>query len=179
MTHHTTGPRHTTATAALLVLTAQLAGCSGPDHQPEPQSASTTEPGIWNPCTIPDETLTHAGLDPTTEIPATPQRPDILLCNWRSDPAVWHHIVEITSTTIPLDTYKRLPTTGAYTDITIGGRTGIQYRPGDTTTQRRCDATFATTWGTITISTTTTGTPDDPCQRNTVTATTLSSGIPR
>ncbi|MBF6163131.1 DUF3558 family protein [Nocardia cyriacigeorgica] len=129
MTHHTTGPRHTTATTALLVLlTGLLAGCSGPDHRPAPQSASATELGVWNPCTIPDETLSRAGLDPTTGIPATPQRPDILLCNWRSDPTVWHHIVEITSTTIPLDTYKRLPTTGAYTDITIDGRTGIQYR---------------------------------------------------
>lgn len=173
MTHHTT------ASAVIIALTAALlAGCARPDHQP-PQPATTAELGIWNPCTIPDENLTRAGLDPTTEIPATQQRPDILLCNWRTDPAVWRHIVEITSTTIPLDTYKRFRTTGAYTNITIDNRTGIQYRPGNTTTQRRCDATLATSWGTITISTTTSGTPDDPCQSNTATATTLAPRIPR
>lgn len=137
----------------------------------------TPAPRPWDPCTsIPDHAFTAIGFDPATKTPPA-HAPGVITCTMQAIGDRGSHL-GITSTTATLGTFEQINSELGYTRLAVAGHDAIQYRPVDNDTQRECDITMATSWGTLTVAITIAKTGDVPCRHAARTATALALEIP-
>ncbi len=115
-----------------------VAGCAGdePIETAQPGTTAVTAPtssadpdaGLWDPCTLPDATLTAAGLNPATEEKdvAGVKFEDWKVCSWTDSKKTYTFGVFTTSHT--LDEVRQRPDYGDFVDAELGGKKALQYR---------------------------------------------------
>ncbi|TXG92401.1 DUF3558 domain-containing protein [Rhodococcus rhodnii] len=111
---------------AAALVTIGLVGTACGDSTSE-TADPTAAPGPWDPCTISDEALIRASLDPASEGPGSlaQGQPGWKSCEWEGpDVAV---IVSASSTTGP-DHFRNFPGNTDFQDVTVAGREGFTYR---------------------------------------------------
>ncbi|NLU84989.1 DUF3558 domain-containing protein [Rhodococcus sp. HNM0569] len=109
---------------ALVAIALGATGCSGDDPSDETTTSAAAEP--WDPCTISDEALVQAGLDPASEGPGlSAEAPGWKTCRWESNDI---SVILGASTTTGVDQFRDNPENIDFQDVTVAGRQGFTYR---------------------------------------------------
>ncbi|WP_137722791.1 DUF3558 domain-containing protein [Prescottella subtropica] len=163
--------------AGLLALT----GCSGTTvaGQAGTPTPADGEPAL-DPCTVPDDALRAAGVDPATEsrdIMGVKQ-PGWSLCRWRGP----DYFVTIFATGRPLDDILANDRFTDVTPVAVDGRDAVTVRESNDTRNEYCDVVFTTGTDTVMVKTTLLeGLPPagSPCPRAVRTAEVLTPHLSR
>ncbi|MFD4368457.1 DUF3558 family protein [Rhodococcus sp. NPDC058521] len=139
---------------ALIAASALLVGCGAADSVEQTAApaadGANKNPGLFEPCDIPDVALEAAGLDPATEdadffgVQATGWE----LCTWE---AGWYYLA-VLSTTHSFDEVKSNPNNLELTAVdSIPGRDAVTYRDKSDVNRETCDAAFPFEGGTLIV----------------------------
>ncbi|NLE80544.1 MAG: DUF3558 family protein [Rhodococcus sp.] len=99
------------------------AGCGDGENSDTPTTPAEAQP--WDPCTLSDEVLLAATLDPATEGPGlSAEPPGWKHCSWDN-----HDIGAIigASATAPAEQFRNDPRNFQFQDVVVGGREGFTY----------------------------------------------------
>lgn len=170
---------------ALIAASAMLVGCGAADSAEQsatPGTESTNKnPGLFEPCDIPDEALVAAGLDPATEDPDFfgVQATGWEACAWRGS---WYFIT-VLSTTHSFEEVKTNPNNVEVVEVdTVAGRDAVTYRDKSDVQREVCDVAFASSAGAVVVRSHKRGTKeaeDDLCALAVRTANTLDRELPQ
>jgi len=126
-----------------------VVGCGSQTVEGSPTAA--TQPGqpLFDPCTLPDEALVAAGVDPATE------DPDFFgvrmqgwnLCKWSAST----YFLGVAATNIPIESVRKNPRNTAITPVTIGTRDAFSYREATPDNDEYCDVAFQSTDGAVIV----------------------------
>ncbi|MEU2125382.1 DUF3558 domain-containing protein [Nocardia niwae] len=147
--------RRTTATvAALAGVVLAASGCeSGTNGTATPSTTidtSAATAALWDPCTqVSDQVLQKIGVSPSTRESGVSgvEEPGWKHCNWSSADfalGVW-------STIHSVDDFRRKEGNIEFTDISVGGRGGVQYRRAKDKHDEDCDLVFPASRGSLSI----------------------------
>lgn len=132
------------------VLAASLAACSSSDGATG-TAASTARPGgeLWNPCSLPTETVRAAGVNPATIESGIGgvEQSGWRICSW--DGAAYSITVYSTGRTVA--EFERKPGNTDFRDVTVAGRTGRQFRVQGGSTDLKCDYVFPAQQGVVQV----------------------------
>lgn len=154
------GRRTTTAVAVLAGALLAATGCNATNEgTANPTSgtneAATTE-ALWDPChQIGDDILAQIGVDPSTEddtISGVENVEGWKLCSWKDRPTRPNYSLGVWSTNHTIEESKKDPNNVDFTDITIAGRDGVQFRRADDNNDDVCYLSFPSGEQTIEIS---------------------------
>ncbi|MFF7943090.1 DUF3558 domain-containing protein [Nocardia gamkensis] len=147
--------RRTTATVAALAGVVLVAsGCdSGTSGTATPNTTTDTSAAtaaLWDPCTqVSDQVLQKIGVSPSTRESgvAGVEEPGWKHCNWSSADfalGVW-------STVHSVDDFRRKEGNIDFSDISVGGRSGVQYHRAKDKFGEDCDLVFPASHGALSI----------------------------
>lgn len=134
------GYRATTAVAILACALLAVTGCDVTHAEwltsPEKKTGKAANEASWDPCTqIDNDALVQAGVDPATRDNAIEDVHGVegwKLCSWHNRDVDWDHTLGVWSTTYTTDDFQvdnqDKPYLVDVTDISVAGRSGIQYR---------------------------------------------------
>ncbi|MEU5404879.1 DUF3558 domain-containing protein [Nocardia asteroides] len=138
------------AVTALVIAGVAVVGVAGCESgETSSRGATTTaKPALWNPCAeIPDEVLKAAGVDPGTEeagLGGVPQ-PGWEICGWSGR----EYSLTVYSTSKSVRDFEQKPGNIDFTDVTIAGRQGRQFKEQGDTRNLDCDAVFPAAQGVV------------------------------
>lgn len=114
------------AAALLTAVAFGATGCSSDESSDTPTTAAAAE--AWDPCTLSDETLREAGLDPTTQGKGSlgPGQPGWNSCEWKS--ADKTSVVMGASATATVEQFRNGPGNIDIQEVTVAGRPAITHR---------------------------------------------------
>ncbi|MEU4412067.1 DUF3558 domain-containing protein [Nocardia salmonicida] len=127
-----------------------LAGCStAVDGQPEASGAPLTKEQLFDPCTVSDSVLQAAGADPATkdDNPFSVPRADWKGCGWRAG----DFFISFLSSTYTISEYRTNDYYHDFQEVTVGGRSALQYQLGDKQPFDECGVVFDTSEGRIEV----------------------------
>jgi|UniRef100_UPI001C535E1C hypothetical protein len=166
---------------AVSVLTL-VAGCSG--DVTGTATADQAEP--FDPCTIPDDAIAAAGLDPATKSSITDGgyiTPGWDICSWDgSQENSWYSLSIFFSLVYTIEDVRTDTRYSEMTTLTVAGRESLRYKFGIVDLSETCDIAFQTEAGLIKISALKKGSQDlqgDMCDINTRHSEILSSTLPQ
>lgn len=150
-------------TAGVVVL--GVTGCDS--GEPSSQGATTTaKPVLWDPCTeISDAVLTEAGVDPSTEESgvAGVHQSGWEICGWSGD----EYALTVYTTGMSVADFEAKPGNTGFSDVTIAGRQGRQFKVEGDSRNLFCDVVFPTEQGVVQLgvgnSAIADGPLEDPC----------------
>jgi hypothetical protein len=182
--------QRTTATVAILagVLLA-VTGCDtiagGPVTPETTTDAVAATEALWDPCTqISDDVLRQVGVDPATRdntISGVENVKGWKLCSWHNKKSRWDYTLGVWSTTHTVEDLKGDANNVDFTNITVSGRPGTQFRKAHDAHNSVCYFGFPFSAGTIEISVFGSAASDadlDPCQTASTAAETLVHQFP-
>ncbi|OZC55421.1 DUF3558 domain-containing protein [Rhodococcus sp. 14-2470-1a] len=132
---------------------ALLVGCST-DITGDAIADSPTDQ-TFDPCTIPDSTITAAGLDPASKDSMADKgytTPGWTICGWEGpagDP--WYSFTVYFSETHTLEDVRGNPQNSDFSDVSIAGRTAVVYKVDIVDESDTCDVAFDTASGVATF----------------------------
>lgn len=152
-----------TTVAALAVLAAIILVGSGCDATTDGSAASVTttdEAGVaealWDPCTqIGDQLLRQVGVDPSTQdntISGVENVKGWKLCSWKDKAVRENYALGVWTTTHTIEESKEDVNNVDFSDITIAGRWGVQFRRASDTHNEKCYLSFPAIGQSIEIS---------------------------
>lgn len=120
-----TAKRGAAGTAAVLAMVGIAAtGCSSGESSDTPETPAVAQP--WDPCTLSDEALRNATLDPATEGPGLSADPrGRKSCGWEGKD---FDVIMSASTTLPVDDIRNGPGNIDFQDVTVAGRSAFTFR---------------------------------------------------
>ena len=143
------GARGATRLAWAVCIGCAVVGCGSQTVEGTPTAA--TQPGqpSFDPCTLPDQALVAAGVDPATE------DPDFFgvrmqgwnLCKWSDG---WYFL-GVAATTIPIEAVRENPRNTAITPVSVGTRDAFSYREATPDNYEYCDVAFQSTDGAVIV----------------------------
>lgn len=147
--------RRTTATVValagvVLVASGCDAGTNGTATPSTTTDISAATAALWDPCTqVSDQVLQKIGVSPSTRESgvAGVEEPGWKHCTWSGADfalGVW-------STIHSVDDFKRKEGNVGFTDISVGGRSGVQYRRAKDKFDEDCDLVFPASDGALSI----------------------------
>ncbi|MEU3009542.1 DUF3558 domain-containing protein [Nocardia asteroides] len=156
------------AVTALVIAGVAVVGVAGCESgETSSRGATTTaKPVLWNPCAeIPDDVLKAAGVDPGTEeagLAGVPQ-PGWEICGWMGP----EYSLTVYTTGKTAKAFEQMPGNKDFTDVSIAGRSGRQFKIEGDTRNMFCDVVFPTDQGVVQLgvnnSAIADGPLDDPC----------------
>ncbi|MGW6425801.1 DUF3558 domain-containing protein [Nocardia sp. NPDC055053] len=143
-----------------------LVGCDSGETSSK-GTTTTAKPVLWNPCTeISDDALRAAGVDPATEekgVAGIPQS-GWEICGWRGS----EYSLTVYTTAKTVAYFEQRPGNINFTDVTIAGRPGRQFKVQGDSRNLICDVVFPTDRGVVQLevgnSAIADGPLDDPCE---------------
>ncbi|MEU4600929.1 DUF3558 domain-containing protein [Nocardia sp. NPDC023988] len=156
--------------AGMAIVLAGLAvvGAAGCEEGKSTSKGTTTtaKPVLWNPCTeIPDALLTEVGVDPATEekgVAGVPQS-GWEVCGWDGP----EFALTVYTTDKQVSYFEQKPGNVDFTDVTIAGRQGRQFKVEGDTRNLWCDVVFPAEQGVVQLaignSAIADGPLEDPC----------------
>ncbi|MGW4330612.1 DUF3558 domain-containing protein [Nocardia sp. NPDC004573] len=126
--------------------------------------AASTATQLFDPCTgIPDTALTSAGLDPASKQVGVGgvKQPGWEICGWKGA----DFTLGVFSNGMSVAEFERKPGNVDFQDVTIGGRTGRQFRVDDAAKDQMCDALFPARQGLLQLTLVNKTTDQNPCER--------------
>ncbi|QNG19313.1 DUF3558 domain-containing protein [Rhodococcus triatomae] len=138
--------------AATIALAATLTACGEPSTENGAGGTLTTpnkNEGLFDPCSIPDDALAAAGLDPATEDAGFfgVQRTGWEVCGWTGS---WFFI-DVLSTSHTFDDVKNNPANTDLAPVDLPGREAVSFRHVSDDDAEVCDVAFPSSSGTITV----------------------------
>ncbi|MFD6108468.1 DUF3558 domain-containing protein [Nocardia salmonicida] len=127
-----------------------LTGCStAVDGQPEASGTPLTKEQLFDPCTVPDSVLQAAGADPASkdDNPFSVPRSDWKGCGWRAG----DFFISFLSSTYTIAEYRANDYYHDFQEVTVSGRSALQYQLGDKKPSDECGVVFDTTQGRIEV----------------------------
>ena len=124
------------------------AGCDGSGEPAAKGTTSAAGPALWNPCTeIPDASLTAAGVDPKTEEKGVGgvAQPGWEICGWTGA----NYSLTVYSTSKSVADFEQKDGNIDFTDVTIAGRKGRQFKEKGDTRNLDCDVVFPAAQGVV------------------------------
>lgn len=120
-----TAKRAAVGAAALLAMVGIAAtGCGGDKSADMPTTAAVAQP--WDPCTLSDEALRRAGLDPATEGPGlSADPPGSKSCGWEAED---FDVIMTASTTLPVEDIRNGIGNIDFQDVEVPDRSAFTYR---------------------------------------------------
>lgn len=106
--------------------------------------AATTE-ALWDPCQISTDVLTQIGVDASTKdttISGVEKVEGWELCSWKDKPKRSNYTIGVWSTTHSIEEIKDDRNNTAYQDVTVAGRSGIQFRKAHDDDKSECYLAF-------------------------------------
>ncbi|NLU82097.1 DUF3558 domain-containing protein [Rhodococcus sp. HNM0569] len=120
--------------AALLAVALGATGCSESGETDTPTTSTVAQP--WDPCTISDEALRRATLDPATEGPGlTADPPDQKSCGWENNDI--DVIVTSFASATPDQFHESLDNID-FQNVIVGGRQSVTFRQASDEPGRFC-----------------------------------------
>jgi len=157
-----------------------LAGCGSTsvEGQAETPAPAQGEPA-FDPCTIPDDALRAAGMDPTTESRDIlgVKQPGWSLCHWRGS----NQLMTVFATGRPLDEVRANERFTDFTPVDLDGRNAFTFREVSDTLNQYCDVVFSSGSDTVMIKSgyyTNQTPPEGPCPLSIRNAQVLAPSIP-
>ncbi|MGY1979957.1 DUF3558 domain-containing protein [Nocardia gipuzkoensis] len=148
------GQRTTATVAAIAGVVLVASGCeSGTNGTATPSTTvdtSAATAALWDPCTqVSDQLLEKIGVSPSTRESGVGgvEEPGWKHCNWSSADfalGVW-------STIHSVEDFKKKEGNIEFTDISVGNRTGVQYRRTKDKFDEDCDLVFPSSHGALSI----------------------------
>ncbi|WP_159845631.1 DUF3558 domain-containing protein [Nocardia sp. CY41] len=126
--------------------------------------AASTATQLFDPCTgIPDTALTSAGLDPASKQVGVGgvKQPGWEICGWKGA----DFTLGVFSNGMSVAEFERKPGNVDFQDVTIGGRTGRQFRVDDAAKDQMCDVLFPARQGLLQLTLVNKTTDQNPCER--------------
>ncbi|MEU5761975.1 DUF3558 domain-containing protein [Nocardia sp. NPDC047648] len=126
--------------------------------------AASTATQLFDPCTgIPDTALTSAGLDPASKQVGVGgvKQPGWEICGWKGA----DFTLGVFSNGMSVAEFERKPGNVDFQDVTIGGRTGRQFRVDDAAKDQMCDVLFPARQGLLQLTLVNKTTEQNPCER--------------
>ncbi|MFD4369279.1 DUF3558 domain-containing protein [Rhodococcus sp. NPDC058521] len=120
-----TGKRVWVGAAALCaVVTLGVAGCGDGESDETPTTPEAAQP--WDPCSLSDEALQAATLDPATEGPGfAAEPPGWKTCGWKTIDQIG---IKMSATaTVPVEQFRNDPRNFDFRDVTVGDRPAFTY----------------------------------------------------
>ncbi|MEV6134717.1 DUF3558 domain-containing protein [Nocardia sp. NPDC051990] len=154
------GRRTTAAVAVLAGALVVATGCGSTNGETAPPSSTSDKTAataaLWDPCTqITNETLRQVGVDPSTRsdtIAGVEKVEGWKLCSWKDKPTRSNYSLGVWSTTHTIDESKKDANNIDFTDVSIAGRDGVQFRRADDRNDEVCYLSFPSNRQTIEIS---------------------------
>lgn len=112
------------AAGAAAVLAIGATGCGGGEDSNTPTTPAVAQP--WDPCTLSDEALRRAGLDPVTEGPGPVEAPGEENCGWKTTGD--NSVIMTASSTLTVDDIRNGPGNADFQNVTVAGRSAFTYR---------------------------------------------------
>ncbi|MEV6323103.1 DUF3558 domain-containing protein [Nocardia sp. NPDC051787] len=112
-------------------------------------AASPARAALYNPCTIPDDAIRAAGVDPASQesgIGGVPQS-GWEICAWKGD----QYAITVYSSARSIDDYRGKPGNVEFQNVTIARRAGEQFRVAGGSKDLKCDVVFTTAQGSVQI----------------------------
>lgn len=117
---------------------------------------STANEALWDPCAqIGDDVLAQLGVDPSTEddtISGVEHVPGWKLCSWHDKASRWNYTLGVWATTHTIEESKKDPNNVDFTDVSIAGRDGVQFRRANDDKDDVCYLSFPANGQSIEIS---------------------------
>ncbi|WP_281874362.1 DUF3558 domain-containing protein [Nocardia sputorum] len=126
--------------------------------------AASTATQLFDPCTgIPDSALTSAGLDPASKQVGVGgvEQPGWEICGWKGA----DFTLGVFSNGMSVAEFERKPGNVDFQDVTIGGRTGRQFRVDDAAKDQMCDVLFPARQGLLQLTLVNKTAEQNPCER--------------
>ncbi len=146
-------------------------------------SAAATE-ALWDPCTEVDSaTLNQLGVDESTQDSTVSGVENVegwKKCSWHDTPE-WNYTLTVWSTAHSVDDAKKDTKNTDYSEVTVGGRAGVQFRKSYDRYDEKCYLAFPSGSGSVQVSIfnmTSSGEAGDPCTRAISAAEALMPSIP-
>ncbi|MFE3446539.1 DUF3558 domain-containing protein [Nocardia sp. NPDC059180] len=153
------GRRKTAVVAVLAGALLAAAGCGSANEGTATPTATTdqaaAEEALWDPCQISDDVLVRIGVDPSTEdntIAGVENVEGWELCSWKDKPTRSNYTVGAWSTTHSLEDIKSDSNNIEYEELSVAGRTGIQFRKSHDEDKSECYIAFPSGAQTLEVS---------------------------
>ncbi|MFF0531184.1 DUF3558 domain-containing protein [Nocardia amikacinitolerans] len=154
------GRRTTAAVTVLAGVLVASTGCDATNGGTATPSSTTDKAAateaLWDPCTqISDEVLRRVGVDPSTRdntISGVEKVPGWKLCSWHDKPSRWTYNLGVWSSIYTLEEVKGDENNIEFADLSIAGRSGVQFRRADDRDGRVCYIAFPADGQTIEVS---------------------------
>ncbi|WP_233225395.1 DUF3558 domain-containing protein [Nocardia sp. MDA0666] len=133
--------------AAAICAALAAAGCSS-TTEGTPTTTADKAADLWDPCTgIPDIALRAANVDPASKESGVGgiQQSGWKICGWRGS----EYSITAYSTARSVDEFEHKPGNVDFTDVTIAGRSGRQFRVEGASKQLDCNVVFPTQQGVV------------------------------
>ncbi|MEU7767872.1 DUF3558 domain-containing protein [Nocardia sp. NPDC049190] len=167
-----------------IALALGLAAC-GDANEGAPDTTTTRAAGtsgaatpLFDPCTgIPDDALTAAGLVPATEQTGVGgvKQPGWEMCGWKGA----DYTLGVFSTAISVAEFERKPGNVDFSDVTVAGRTGRQFRVEGAGKDQMCDMVFPARQGLLQLTLVNKSTDANPCDRLQSVGEAIVPGLPK
>ncbi|MFD4354316.1 DUF3558 domain-containing protein [Nocardia sp. NPDC058518] len=140
--------------SAVLCGALAVAGCSSTERG-NAQPSTSVDPAaataaLWDPCSqISDGTLVGLGLKPSSEESGIfgVEEPGWKICRWTEDEVPANFSMAVYSTVHALDEIRTKPGNVDFKDVTVAGRSAVQYRDSVRAADEFCLLAFATASG--------------------------------
>ncbi|OXR42376.1 hypothetical protein B7C42_05575 [Nocardia cerradoensis] len=133
--------------AAAICAALAAAGCSS-TTEGTPTTTADKAADLWDPCTgIPDNALRAANVDPASKESGVGgiQQSGWKICGWRGP----EYSITAYSTARSVDEFEHKPGNVDFTDVTIAGRSGRQFRVEGASKQLDCNVVFPVQQGVV------------------------------
>lgn len=101
-----------------------VAGCGDSESAESPTTSAAAQP--WDPCSLSDEALQRASLDPATEGPGlTADPPGWKTCGWKTTDQIG--VMMSASATATVEQFRNDPRNFQFHDVTVAGREAFTY----------------------------------------------------
>ncbi|MFG3619642.1 DUF3558 domain-containing protein [Nocardia sp. NPDC047654] len=164
--------------ALALVLGAAACGDESGGAPATTTPAASTVTTLFDPCTgIPDTALTSAGLDPASKQVGVGgvKQPGWEICGWKGA----DFTLGVFSNGMSVAEFERKPGNVDFQDVTIGGRSGRQFRVDDAAKDQMCDVLFPARQGLLQLTLVNKTADQNPCDRLATVGEAIVPALPR
>ncbi|HEY5857467.1 MAG TPA: DUF3558 family protein [Aldersonia sp.] len=135
--------------AGAVCIVCAVVGCGSQTVEGSPTAATQSGQPSFDPCTLPDEALVAAGVDPESEDPDFfgVRKLGWNLCKWS---AGWY-VLGVAATKVPIEAVRENPRNTAITPVSVGARDAFTYREATPDSHEYCDVAYQSTDGPVII----------------------------
>ncbi|HEY5857464.1 MAG TPA: DUF3558 domain-containing protein [Aldersonia sp.] len=150
--------------ALAVCIVCAVVGCGSQTVEGNPTAATQSGQPSFDPCTLPDQALVAAGVDPATQDAGVfgVQMQGWEVCGWTGD---WFFL-DVFSTTRGIEDVRGNPRNTDFAPVAVGSRDAFTYREVTDEERGTCDVAFGTENQSILVRVATKGsreTLEDPC----------------